>query len=124
MMSRSYPSQARRPVRRLANRISMSWPEYQIALCRLDGKLLRLTDLEAELILMLLLTNPCGYAKIGELVERLWPNDDEPDTSDRMVRVLISRLRRMGVPIETLHGWGYLIAADRRGRPERERLAA
>lgn len=102
----------------------MSWPEYQVALCRLDGKLLRLTDLEAELILMMLLTNPRGYAKIGELVERLWPDDNEPETADRMVMVLISRLRRMGVPIETLHGWGYLIAADRRGRPERERLAA
>lgn len=78
--------------------ISMTWPQYLRSECSVRhplGKIkLKLSPRSADVLLCFLLRKGKGSTSINDLVEFLWPDDDEPQTSVVSVKVAIHNLRR------------------------------
>jgi DNA-binding response OmpR family regulator len=103
----------------------MTWPEYLAGVCRVDGRLRRLTYQEADVLCVLLLGNPHKSISSAEMIERMWENSDsEPATAKDLIRSVVGRLRRHGIPIEQRRDFGYRIPEHGRGKPARLPLAA
>lgn len=112
--------------------VAMTWPQYRRRQCSLDGRVIRLRGQEAEILLMLLLSNPDGFLPRDQLIEAMWPDPDfEPESAPiSYFHVYMTRLRRLGVVIENRyrnHGpqdyGGWRIPREARGS-ELVRLAA
>lgn len=105
--------------------VSMTWPEYLAGCCRLDGRLTRLTLLEADVLLALLLEHPGGFTRTADLIVSTWPNaNEQPLTAAACFANVILELRRRGIQIESVQGCGYRIPRSGRGRPEPVQMAA
>lgn len=80
-----------------------------------DGGMTRV-PLSAFELLVVLLINRGHFLRSGELVERTWPDPDfEPETADKYISKLVWSLRQHGIPVESLHGWGYRIPTPMNG---------
>lgn len=97
-------------------RVGMTWPHYLAGVCRIDGRLTRLTLRESDVLLALLLHSPRKWAKARDVVNTVWDNpDSEPTDASGVFRTMIGLLRRRGVQIDALQGWGYRIPEEARG---------
>jgi DNA-binding response OmpR family regulator len=46
---------------------------------------------------------------LSGVIEAVWPDDNEPNSADKVIRVSIHELRRWGWVIETRHHLGYAL---------------
>lgn len=97
--------------------VSMTWAQYRRHECSVDGKPYRLTPQEGEILSHLLASGPIRPLGFDDFAEVLWPGErEEPFHADRLIRVVISRLRRIGIMIESRNRFGYrILAQDRVG---------
>lgn len=97
--------------------VSMTWPQYRRRECSVDGKAFRLTPQETDILAHLLVSGPVRPLAFDDFADVLWPGErSEPLHADRLIRVVISRLRRIGVRIEARNRFGYrILAQDRAG---------
>lgn len=108
----------------------MSWPQYLRRECAADGRTVHLSPAEFRLVVAMLLADPRRFLEQTELVVELWPNGDTQPLAPKVaLAIIIHRLRRLGVPIESRANrgcahQGYRISPSDRGRPSSERLAA
>lgn len=96
--------------------VSMTWPHYLNALCRVNGRLQRLPDTQASLLAALLLSDPDKFTHVRDLVPIMWPNPDrQPEGTGESINVYVHFLRRRQIIIENRHGFGYRIPRHARG---------
>jgi DNA-binding response OmpR family regulator len=96
--------------------VSMTWPEYLAGCCRINGRLTRLTFLQTEILLALLLQKPERLMGQSEMIERIWPDpDSEPEYARGVFTITVMALRRIGVTIEAQRTRGYRIPRHARG---------
>jgi DNA-binding response OmpR family regulator len=82
---------------------------------RLEGRVIRFRPGEYRVLLALAMSPPERALTVHDIIERCWPDpDSEPDWSESTVKIYIGHLRRLGVPIQTDRGRGYLIPAENR----------
>jgi DNA-binding response OmpR family regulator len=73
--------------------VAMTWPQYLRAECSVTGFTLKLTDYEAQALLLLMLRCPNSVSK-DELIEWLWPDPGlEPEFTETMIYQTMRRLR-------------------------------
>lgn len=95
-----------------AERVSMTWPEYQHNLCWFEGRLIRLQPRCADLLLILLMNRGRTMSK-GQLVEGMWPDpDEEPEWAENAINVRFRLLRQLMpgliLTVGTMHSKGAL----------------
>lgn len=74
--------------------VSMTWPQYLRRQCVYKGKLYKLTKMEIEVILVLLLNHPRPVNR-DALIEALYCFDDrEPDYGYNCVNQFIARIKK------------------------------
>lgn len=72
--------------------ISMTWPQYRRCECTADGRRVKLSHLQCEVLSTLLMLWPAPVKK-GELIEAVYPDPDrEPDNLARYLDIVIHRL--------------------------------
>ena len=77
----------------------MTWPQYQRGECTACGFRVRLSKLQAEILLVLMLRHP-QPVRVGDLVEACWHDaladdlDAEPSTAENTVQLTIDHLRK------------------------------
>lgn len=99
-------------------RISMTYPQLRRREVSVDDELIHLTPMETDVVMVMLLRPPGYLVSKAELTEVLWPDPEaQPITAIRVIYMMIMRLRRKGVPIESRMNWGYAIPAAARGDP-------
>lgn len=82
--------------------VGMTCPQLRRNECTIGGAAVRLRRAQAAMLSTLLVAGPHGWVCLETLTEALWPDPfAEPDTSDLIVRIYISQLRKLGVGIET-----------------------
>jgi hypothetical protein len=80
---------------------------------------------EFRVLEALLLARPDRALQMNELIERVWPDPAvEPETASWVVKRYLSDLRRLGVPIETVRGFGYRIPEANRGNYTSRRIVS
>jgi DNA-binding response OmpR family regulator len=106
--------------------VSMTLPQYYRRQCLVDGRVVRLTPSQTELIALLLASDPEFTFDIPSLIEALWPDPDlQPLTASEIIPVQISKLRAQGIRIKNEWGRGFRIPKEARAQPiAAERLAA
>lgn len=73
--------------------VSMTWPQYLRKECAVTGFTVKLTDYEAEALLLLMLQCPNPVSK-DAMIEWLWPDPAlEPEFTENMVYHTMRRLR-------------------------------
>lgn len=72
--------------------IRMTWPQYKRHECQIGDFIVRLSPMQAEVLLVLLLRYPDPVSR-GDLIEAIWPDDNEPDTSHHCIQYHLQRLR-------------------------------
>lgn len=105
----------------------MTYPEYLRRECRVDGHRLRMRPTDTEFLALLLVASPHKVVEHATIIEALWPDPDtQALTANKLVSIVITRLRKAGVPIKNVWGRGYLIPAECRGgrAPADYRMAA
>lgn len=101
--------------------IQMTWPMFKRCECKIDGVTLTLGYVSFAIVTYLLFSNPNRFVSPTELIDEIWPNPDKaPVDENNTLKVLICRLRKAGVPIESHRRWGksnigYRIPASERG---------
>lgn len=96
-------------------RVVMTAPMMRRSECLVDGRLVRLTPGQTNLLAVLLLKGPV-FTLWDELIEAVWPDPDlEPDQARRVLDVHMVRLRKRGIEIETWWGEGLRIPVEARG---------
>lgn len=73
--------------------ISMTWPQYLRGECGLDGYAVKLSDLQTELLALLLLRRR-QLVSWDEIIENLWHPDTEPINTRRIVFFVLRCLRK------------------------------
>lgn len=97
-------------------RVTMSMPQALRGECRVDGRLVHLSEQLADLLAALLVAGPRGLTW-EEMIEAVWPDPDEQALeAEGIISVRVMQLRRLGVPIENHPMWGrgYLIPIEAR----------
>jgi DNA-binding response OmpR family regulator len=87
----------------------MTWPQYRRRECTVCGFLVRLSALEVEALLVLLLRYPCAVST-ADLIEAVHPDPDrEPELAEDSIFQTIHRLRAKigGFHIHRRNGFGY-----------------
>jgi hypothetical protein len=88
-------------------RVSMTWPEYQRGQCTIDGMRCKVGPAIAELLALLLISDPATFVGMDDILDALWPNPDrQPDTWRNVVSVYMAKLSGLGVQIERRVGRG------------------
>jgi DNA-binding response OmpR family regulator len=92
----------------------MTWPQYLRGECTASGFRVKLSRLQTELLSTLMLRYP-NPVKAGELIEAVWPDDNEPDSSNTGLGSLIRdlRLKLGGFRIISHRSFGYRLAQRR-----------
>lgn len=73
--------------------VSMTWPQYLRSECTVTGFTVKLTEYEAEALLLLMLRCPNPVSK-EEMIDWLWPDPSlEPEFTENMVYHTMRRLR-------------------------------
>lgn len=76
----------------------MTWPMYQRREVEANGALILLTRMECEVVAFLLLRRD-RFTDWHILAECIWQGSGEPEYAKDSLNVIISRIRRKGVPI-------------------------
>jgi hypothetical protein len=85
----------------------MTWHEYCRNRCTIDGLRCRIAPAMAELLALLLLTDPKRFVSLDDILDVLWPNPDlQPETWRNVVSVHMSALVALGIQIERRVGRG------------------
>jgi hypothetical protein len=83
--------------------VTMSWAQYQMCYCRVDGKLTKLTPKQADVLFRLLVAPPGHQVSPQDLLEFVYPDPDlEPDYAENCLVIFIHQLRMKGIPILNL----------------------
>jgi DNA-binding response OmpR family regulator len=105
--------------------VAMTVPDYQRRSCVVDGHRVHMSRMQTEFLALLLVRHPHHIAEPEALIEALWPNPDtQALTATNVISQLVLRLRKRGVPIETIWGRGYRITEEARQPDEPLRRAA
>jgi DNA-binding response OmpR family regulator len=108
----------------------MTLPQLRRREASVDGRVMRLRPMETALVSTLLASSPYRPLDYDALIEAMWPNPDtQALTAHNVLHVMVVRLRRRGIEIQTWWGRGFVIPAECRGAPDidqpcYERLAA
>jgi hypothetical protein len=95
----------------------MTYPQALRREVTVDGLTYRLSPMCHRLLLILLLRGPNRVTTNADLIEALWPDPDtQPEATRENIHAYVMRLRRLGVPIETLGRVGLRLATDLKGR--------
>lgn len=101
--------------------ISMTLPQYRRNECDIDGRRIRMKPCEADVLAILMVSNPAGFVTKETLIEAVWPDPDfEPDYALQSIWVRINWLRAKGVPIETAYTFGWRVPAYARAGNSKE----
>lgn len=88
--------------------ISMTWPQALRREVAVDGRAIRLSPLEHDVVAAILMAPPDRELSTPDLIERVWPNaDTQPECARQVLRSTVSRARRRGVPILSANWKGY-----------------
>ena len=97
--------------------VSMTVPQSTRFEATIDGVVRTMPPQCHSVLITLLMRRGC-LVSVGELIEELWPNPDrEGEWAEFHVRVLISKLRSLGVDVVTCGQRSWMIE-----RPGREML--
>lgn len=92
----------------------MTWPQYKRHECTAWGFKVKLSRLQTEALSTLLVRFPYTVS-IGDLIEALWPDDNEPDNAKSGLHKIIKELRIKlgGFHIVGRPSFGYRLAQRR-----------
>lgn len=94
--------------------VSMTWPQYQRRECTACGFKVRLSEMQAEILLVLLLRYP-GPVPVPDMIEAAWHDaqwrdpDAEPSSAYNTVQLTLQHLRAKigGFHIHGRRTYGY-----------------
>jgi DNA-binding winged helix-turn-helix (wHTH) protein len=90
--------------------ISMTIPQFRCHECTINGRAVKLRPQAAEVLSILLVSDPDEFVTQPELIEAMWPNPDfQPDYADTLLGKMFTILRQSGVAIENDWGRGWRI---------------
>jgi DNA-binding winged helix-turn-helix (wHTH) protein len=90
--------------------ISMTIPQYCRHECTINGFAVKLRPQAAEVLSILLVSDPNEFVAQSELIEFVWPDpDSQPDYADTLLGKMFTILRQSGVAIENDWGRGWRI---------------
>lgn len=76
------------------SRVSMTWPQYLRRQCKFNGKIIRLTKIEVEIVMVLLMQRPRPVLN-HEMVEAVYKlEDSEPDYALGVINTFVRRINR------------------------------
>lgn len=90
--------------------LCMTWPMLRRRAIMVDNVEYRLTPREHQLVTILLMRRGQAVA-YGDIIEMMWPDDNEPDYARSMLSVFLCRLRKRIDIVRTVTGFGLMIPA-------------